>query len=120
MKKTLQNTQETSSMQTPYDLISLAPKWSDQDHLRIALKEHLADAQGALGGDSEAKELMDLAMIAQAYRNAHVPPELQAERWKKFQSTAKYPSLAAEKLANFHFQRGYVETLTKFGYVTSH
>jgi len=79
-----------------YDLASLAPKWTEQDHLRIALKEHLADAQGALGADSEAKELMDLALITQAYRNAHVPKELQEERWKKFLSTAKYPSLAAE------------------------
>lgn len=79
-----------------YDLTGLSPKWKDREHLRAALDQHLKDTQAAIGTEKEQKELMDLALITHAYRKAHVPANLQKERWEKFQSMAAYPSLAKQ------------------------
>jgi hypothetical protein len=77
------------------DLTKIAPKWSNRDHLLIALREHLADTQAAMkSGKDLDKEMVDLALITAAYRKSQVPEELHRTRLAKFTETAKYPSLA--------------------------
>ena len=76
------------------DITTLADKWSQRDHLRIALREHLKDTKRPIGKKNEQKELTDLAFITNAYMKSQIPKKMQRERWKKFQSTAPYPSLA--------------------------
>lgn len=80
-----------------YDITSLADKWSERDHLIAALEEHIKDTRKSIGKENEQKELMDLALITEAYRRSQVPKDVQRARWAKFQGTASYPSLAAQK-----------------------
>lgn len=82
------------------DLTKLAPKWGDRAHLLAALPKHLTDTQTALSTQENIdKEMIDLALISRAWLKSQQQKELLAARLKKFQETAGYPSLAAQKQA---------------------
>jgi GNAT superfamily N-acetyltransferase/2'-5' RNA ligase len=77
------------------NLTKMAPKWSDREHLRAALREHLADATAAIDDDDKLdKEMTDLALISEAYKRSQLKKEQIRERLKKFQQYAASPSLA--------------------------
>jgi ADP-ribose pyrophosphatase YjhB (NUDIX family) len=84
------------------DITKLAPKWSDRGHLLAALPKHLTDTQAAIStpGGNVDKEMTDLALIAHAWMKSQRQKELLAARFKKFQETSVYPSLAPQKLAS--------------------
>jgi 8-oxo-dGTP pyrophosphatase MutT (NUDIX family) len=92
---------------TAADITKLAPKWSDRGHLLAALPKHLTDTQAAIStpGGNVDKEMTDLALIAHAWMKSQRQKELLAARLKKFQETAAYPSLAAQKLAASQLSR---------------
>jgi hypothetical protein len=80
---------------TDMDITKLAPKWSQKNHLKAALTEHLADAQTALGEEGDLdKEMADLYLIANAYRKSQLKQALMNARIKRFKETSKYPPLA--------------------------
>ena len=76
------------------DLTSLAPKWKDRQHIMVALRQHLQEAQQALDTEDEQKELTDLALITDAYRRSQVGRQLLRQRMAKFRQYAGSPSLA--------------------------
>ena len=77
------------------ELVDLAPKWSDKSHIIAALKQHLNDTQANLGTDKEDKELVDLGLILDAYRQTQMPSysDLLKDRLAKFTEYADAPSL---------------------------
>jgi len=78
------------------NLLEMAKKWSEREHLRIALREHLKDTMGAIDDDDALdKEMTDLSFISDAYRRSQVKKDLVSKRIAKFMETSKYPSLAA-------------------------
>lgn len=96
------------------NLIKLAPKWGEREHILAALPKHLSDTQAAINtGDNVDKEMTDLALIANAWLKSQQQKELLAARLKKFKETAAYPSLAAQKTAEELPWRDRVEIFTK-------
>ncbi len=82
---------------TAGELGDMAGKWKDREHIREALRTHLADASAALGTPDEEKEMTDLSLISQAYGDTMTPEEaaaLRKERLAKFLKYSKHPSLA--------------------------
>ena len=80
------------------DITKLSPKWSNREHLLAALPKHLTDTQTAMStpGGNVDKEMIDLGLIARAWLKSQQQKELLAARFKKFQETSAYPSLALQ------------------------
>ena len=80
------------------DITKLSPKWSNREHLLAALPKHLTDTQTAMStpGGNVDKEMIDLGLIARAWLKSQKQKELLAARFKKFQETSAYPSLALQ------------------------
>ena len=76
-------------------LIKLATKWGKLPHIRAALREHLKDALKSLGNlQDEKKEMTDLLLILEAYRDASGGDTCRDERIQKFAKYADSPPLA--------------------------